>query len=137
MSLTQPLREHSIDTKSNAERESSSGELLALLDDEHVRTILEAVRTETKPARALADECGVSRPTVYRRLNDLEDAGLVESRLALDADGHHRTVFRATLQRVSVDLTGDGLSITVTRDETGTPPERHGNHTVTPRSQQQ
>lgn len=88
-------------------------ELLALLHDEYSMAILEEIRTEPKSARALTDICEASRPTIYRRLNRLEDAGLVESGMAYDADGHHRTVFEATVETVTVEVTDDGLSATV------------------------
>lgn len=55
----------------------------------------------------------MSRPTVYRRLNRLVEAGIVESNLKPCADGRHRNVFEATLDAVSLTVTGDGLSATV------------------------
>jgi len=87
--------------------------LLELLDAEYTRSILEAISSDAKPARAVAEECGASRPTVYRRLNALDDAGVVDSGTVYDGDGHHRTVFEATLEAVSVGLDGDGVSLTV------------------------
>jgi len=95
------------------ERELPAEDLLALLEADYTRTILAAIRSDPKPARALVEECGASRPTIYRRLNSLQDAGLVESRMAYDPDGHHRTVFESTLERVAIDVTDDGLSVTV------------------------
>ncbi len=98
----------------------SPTELLGLLDAEYTQEILEAVGREARSARELAELCGASRPTVYRRLNSLQAAGLVETEVEYDADGHHRTVFETTLEAVSVDVTDDGLSVTVT---TTTPDE--------------
>lgn len=93
--------------------------LLELLTADYTRAILAAIRTEPKPARVIAEECGASRPTVYRRLNSLEDAGLVASGMAYESDGHHRTVFEATLETLSLDLVDDGLSVTVTTRDAG------------------
>jgi predicted transcriptional regulator len=103
-----------------AQVDVSPAELLELLDAEYTQEILEAVGREAKSARELAERCGASRPTVYRRLNSLQEAGLVDTEMEYDADGHHRAVFEATLEAVSVDVTGDGLSVTVT---TTTPDE--------------
>lgn len=88
-------------------------ELLALLDDEYTIAILGAIRREPKSARSICEECRISRPTVYRRLNSLVEAGLVDARQSLHANGHHRKVFEATLDAVSLEVTGDGLSATV------------------------
>jgi len=97
-----------------------------LLDAEYTQAVLEAVGEEAKSAGEVAELCDASRPTVYRRLNSLQEVGLVDTEMEYDADGHHRTVFEATLELVSVDVTGDSLSMTVTRHdpEPGTRAER-------------
>ncbi|MFB6102611.1 MAG: ArsR/SmtB family transcription factor [Haloplanus sp.] len=105
-------------TRNVATTEEQTEEVLALLEDDYSRTILEAINTDARPACDLVDACDASRATVYRRLNRLEDAGLVTSRLTYDADGHHRTVFEATLDAVTVDLGDDGLALTVSTGDT-------------------
>lgn len=103
-------------------------EVLALLEDDYSRSILEAVHAEPRSACDLVEVCDASRATVYRRLDRLDDVGLVDSWLSYDADGHHRTVFEATVETLSVDVTDDGLSVTVTTGESDRdahrPPER-------------
>ena len=82
-------------------------DLLELLDDEYARAILEHTAEEARSARELVSTLSASRATVYRRLNRLEDAGLVEHRTRYDPDGHHRKTFRATLDSVTVSLDGE------------------------------
>lgn len=94
-------------------------EFLELLDDDHSRDILEAISTEPKSARALVRECDASRSTVYRRLDRLAEAGLVESGMALDGDGHHRTIFEATLEELTLDIQDGGISLRLTTGSTG------------------
>jgi DNA-binding HxlR family transcriptional regulator len=94
----------------------STDEVLSLLDAAYTLSILESIRAEPKPARAIASECDASRPTVYRRLNALEAAGLVETDMAYDGDGHHRTVFAATLESLSVAVEPDGVTVAVATD---------------------
>jgi predicted transcriptional regulator len=122
-----PLREsphEEADGSDATEKRTASEELLELLDTEYTQRILEAVRTEPKPARALAEECDASRPTVYRRLNSLQEAGLVETSMTYDADGHHRTVFEATLESITVDVRDDGFSVTITTSAKDRSPSR-------------
>jgi len=130
MSLTQPERTDPGGSEQDSDGERDPTDLLSLLNAEYTQSILEAIQRESKSARAIAEECGASRPTVYRRLNALEEAGLVDAGMALDADGHHRTVFETTLEAVSVDLASDGLSVTVattgSERSPSRPPQRPG-----------
>lgn len=98
---------------------ADTDDLLSVLEDDCGRRLLEQVAAEAKPARALVDAVDASRATVYRRLNALEDAGLVETATEYDEDGHHRKVFRATLERVTLELDDGGLSATVATSTDG------------------
>ena len=82
----------------------SAAELLDLLGDEYTRRVFEAVSDEPRGGRAVAEEAGVSRPTAYRRLNALKDAGLVTSECEVAIDGHHREPFVASAEQLSVSL---------------------------------
>jgi DNA invertase Pin-like site-specific DNA recombinase len=128
MSLKQPGRTGPGGSEQDADGERDSTDVLRLMNAEYTQSILGAIQQESKSARAIADECGASRPTVYRRLNALEDAGLVDSGMVYDADGHHRTVFETTLEAISVDLIGGELSVTVATSgsnrSTSRPPRR-------------
>ncbi|WP_247006162.1 ArsR/SmtB family transcription factor [Halorientalis litorea] len=88
-------------------------ELLDLLGDEYVCDILRALAGGEMPARDIADQCEMSRPTVYRRLDRLTDAGVVESRVRPEADGHHRQGFRLALDEVAFRVREDGFDSSV------------------------
>lgn len=90
-----------------------TSELLAILDDEYARDILEAAVGEAKAARELAEQLDVSRATVYRRLDRLESAGLVDASTSHDPDGYQRKRFRSTFTSVTVRLTDDAPTATV------------------------
>ena len=64
-------------------------------------------------AKALSEECDASLPTVYRRAERLAECGLIEERTRLADDGHHYSVYEARLDRLTVDLEGGELQITV------------------------
>jgi predicted transcriptional regulator len=63
-------------------------------------------------AATLAEELDASRPTVYRRLNSLESAGLIKSTVALDADGHHRKRFHVVVDSANLTFDSSGIEIT-------------------------
>jgi len=82
----------------------SAAELLDLLGDEYTREVFKAVSDQPRGGRAVAEEAGVSRPTAYRRLNALKDAGLVTSECQIATDGHHRERFVASAEHFSVSI---------------------------------
>lgn len=86
-------------------------EILDLLGDEYTARILEALSVEPRPARELVSVCEMSRPTVYRRLERLENHDLVSTDTTIDPDGHHRKVFATTLERVTIELDDDGPTV--------------------------
>ena len=91
----------------------ASGEILTRLNAAYAQEILETISTEARPAREIAVECGASRATVYRRLNSLKEAGLVETEMQYDGGGHHRTVFKTNFESLALEMTVDGLTVTV------------------------
>ncbi|MEZ3116212.1 ArsR/SmtB family transcription factor [Halobaculum sp. MBLA0147] len=93
------------------------GTVAGLLADDAARTILEATAREPQSAAALREACDVSGPTVYRRLEELEDAGLVVAETELDPDGDHYEVYTATLDRAVFDLQPDVVTCSVSRRE--------------------
>ncbi|MEZ3142633.1 ArsR/SmtB family transcription factor [Halobaculum sp. MBLA0143] len=114
----QRARERYTDEDDGPAIDSPAEEVVDLLTDEYARQILQAVTGDAKPACELVELLGVSRPTVYRRLDDLEEAGLVEPAMSFDPDGHHRREFHAAFEEVTVTLGADGFGV-----ETGAPAE--------------
>lgn len=93
--------------------ESLADEVLQLLGDDYVVDIVQELAQSPLPARALADRCGMSRATVYRRLDRLADAGLVASRTRIEGDGHHRQEFRLVVDELAIQVGPDGFDCTV------------------------
>lgn len=84
-------------------------ELLSLLGDEYTRQILSTLGEEALCAREIAERADISCPTVYRRLNRLVAAGVVETGMTIDRGGHHRKRFRIALDDLEIRLDGDLL----------------------------
>jgi DNA-binding transcriptional ArsR family regulator len=84
-------------------------DLLELLGDEYACAILRALEDGPKAARDLLERTDMSRPTVYRRLDRLTDAGIVDSRMALARDGHHRQEFHLVVDAVEFQVGTDGI----------------------------
>lgn len=97
----------------DADRDVAS--IAALLADDCARTILEETATRARSVEELDERCEASRPTIYRRLAELVDADLLEVRTEPGEGGHHYKVYRASLDRVVVDLDDDGFELRVAR----------------------
>jgi predicted transcriptional regulator len=92
--------------------------IAALLEDETARTILTATSVEPMSATALSERCGVSEPTIYRRLEDLREYNLIEERTRPDTSGgHHHQVYAPRLKRVTVELRDGSLTLDVQREQ--------------------
>lgn len=95
----------------------ASTEIFTVLDDEYSRAILEATRRGPKSGKELCAECGMSRATVSRRVNDLIERELLVEHTTIDPDGHHYSQYEAVLDRVDVRLREEGFEVTVEIEE--------------------
>ncbi len=79
-------------------------ELLALLGDEYVQTVLSATSDKPLSANELSDICGTSLPTVYRRIEEMVACHLLAERNEIDANGNHYKTYEALLEQATVQL---------------------------------
>ncbi|SEO66000.1 Helix-turn-helix domain-containing protein [Halogranum amylolyticum] len=91
--------------------EWEAGTLFELLGDELARTIIALTSVESLSADALSDRCSSSRPTVYRRLDELQQYDLVAERTEYDADGNHYKTYECQLEQVCVDVDDGSFAV--------------------------
>lgn len=90
----------------------------ALLENATARTILRRTSQEPMSARTLSEHCDASQPTVYRKLEELRECGLLVERTQLDPEeGHHRTLYATNLRRIIVHLDDGTLDLQIDRRE--------------------
>ncbi|AEH36056.1 ArsR/SmtB family transcription factor [Halopiger xanaduensis] len=82
---------------------------LALLGDDYAQEILAVLIENPATAKELTERCPGSRVTIYRRLNRLEDAGLVETEIRIRSDGNHCERYRLAVEKITVSITEDGF----------------------------
>ncbi|WP_435102086.1 ArsR/SmtB family transcription factor [Halarchaeum sp. P4] len=86
----------------SAAEDANTVAVLDALGDETCREILRSADGETPTVGELAATCDVSESTVYRRLSELRDLGLIEpANWPVATDG---TEYRTTFDTVSVAL---------------------------------
>ncbi|MFC7114428.1 helix-turn-helix domain-containing protein [Natronoarchaeum sp. GCM10025703] len=98
--------------------ESDLEAIAALLEDETARRILTETSSQPMSASDLSERCEASKPTVYRRLDDLRQCDLlVETTRPDPSAGHHHTVYSTNLDRIVVEVEEDSLRLQIDRRE--------------------
>lgn len=99
--------------RANEEGVDTESDLLELLGDEYTRRVLAAVTEQPRSGSDVVEAADVSKATAYRRLGELEEAGLVDSEMVFDPDGHHHERFHAIVESIDIEFGADGASTTV------------------------
>lgn len=90
-------------------------DVIEIFSDDYACRILATLETEgPMPAVDLAHKCDMSRPTVYRRLNQLETLGFVSSCKQFEPDGNHRKQFELVLDEIRFEVDENGVDTGIT-----------------------
>lgn len=92
-------------------------DVVDMLGDDYVKTILVQTREEPKSVQALSDACDADPSTIYRRIEQLTAADLLEDHQKLDPGGHHHKVYAANLREVRIQLGETDYIIEIDRTE--------------------
>ena len=92
-------------------------EVLDTIGDEHARDVLAAISVEPKSAKELAEECDLSLPTVYRRLEMLDEYDLVTDRTLVAEDGNHFKMYESNFESTVISLEDDEYRVRIYREE--------------------
>jgi DNA-binding transcriptional ArsR family regulator len=109
--MSSKLTHPSESADSHAQDDSvTAAELLELLGDEYTRQVLRAVVEQPRSGSEVTDAANVSKATAYRRLDALEEAGLVVSETVFDPDGHHHERYRAVVEAIELGFEAGDLT---------------------------
>lgn len=97
------------------EPKDSNGTVIDLISDDVVKSILTVTDQQAMSAQTLEAHCDASLATVYRRIDELVEKGLLRERVELQSDGNHYRVFEPNLERLSLYLDDGELKIDVDR----------------------
>jgi DNA-binding transcriptional ArsR family regulator len=88
---------------STTEDEPVLQDVLDALDDPACRTILTHL-DEPMTAKELADACAIPLSTMYRKLDLLNDASLVNERTEIRQDGQHTSRYALAVEEIRITL---------------------------------
>lgn len=100
------------------DRSPPENDVLDALGDPKTRHCLQVLARESYSAGELAESTDYSLTTVYRRLNALQQAGLIEARETLDANGDHYKRYTAVVDSVQVAI-DHGIRVEMDVDSRG------------------
>ncbi len=92
-------------------------DILDTIGDDYARDILVALRDEPRSAKELAAVCDISLPTVYRRLELLEEHDLVTSTTRVDDSGNEFRRYECNFERTVISLADDAYTVRIYRSE--------------------
>lgn len=89
--------------------------VLDILADEDARMILHTLN-DPMTAQELHERCAIPESTLYRKLDRMTDAGLLEERTRIRPDGRHASEYRVGFESVTITHRDDtdGLVVAVT-----------------------
>lgn len=64
-------------------------------------------------ATELAERCPASRSTVYRRLEELKDHGLIAERIRIDPGGNHHEIYTSKFDRFDLRLRDGSYDVNI------------------------
>jgi DNA-binding transcriptional ArsR family regulator len=86
--------------------------ILAALGDPQSRALLLQLNETTRSAQELVERSGMPQASVYRKLRELQESGLVGiQRSALSTDGHRTDLFRSRLAEARLAFRADRLEV--------------------------
>jgi len=97
--------------------ERSIEDVLDTIGDQHARTVLAAISREPRSAKGLVEETDLSLPTIYRRIELLQDHSLVVERTAVAEDGNHYNVYECNFDSTVIRLEDDEYDVRIYRKE--------------------
>ncbi len=87
--------------------------ILGALGDAQSRAILLCLNDAPRTVQELVQKCELPQASAYRKLRELQDAGLVGvQRSALSPDGHRTDLYRSLVILAKVELSRDRLEVT-------------------------
>jgi DNA-binding transcriptional ArsR family regulator len=89
------------------------------LEDPDCRKLLEATDDEALTAQELTNRCDIPRSTTYRKVELLAEAGLLEERVRLRADGKHASEYQRTFDGLVVSMDAGELEVDLEVDASG------------------
>jgi DNA-binding transcriptional ArsR family regulator len=91
--------------------------LIEIVSDRKSMRILSVTAEEGLTVKEISESCGLPKSTVYRKVESLTEAGLLEERLRRESTGHHSKEYGLRSDEISVSTeVGDFAEVEISVD---------------------
>ena len=105
------------------EQEEKIESILQIMADRYSRDLLRITQDIPKSAFKIAQETGIPISTVYRRIQKLQDAGVVRVSGEINLEGKKHFLYQSKVKAISSKVTGEFINIEIIPNP---PPTSHG-----------
>lgn len=89
------------------------GSLFDVFGNEQSRRILVLASDEPVSVDELSEHLDASEPTIYRRIEVLQQYDLLTERTEYDQDGHHYHTYETKLREICFEIEGGGFNVDI------------------------
>jgi DNA-binding transcriptional ArsR family regulator len=98
-------------------------ELLSVLEDSDCRAVLEATGEEPLSAKEIGERCSIPSSTVYRKVDRLTEARLLEESLRIHRSGKHTSEYSRRVEGVALTIGDNGTELRMETQAGGETPQ--------------
>ena len=99
------------------DKEWSPSNVLDVFGDPIARATLVIANSGPVSVKEIAEHLDVSNPTIYRRIEPLVDANLLEERRRIDTDGNQHKEYETILDEATFSIDGDSYTVDIQVDQ--------------------
>ena len=96
--------------------------ILEIMADKYSRDLLRTTRELPKSALRISQETGIPISTVYRRIQKLQDAGVVRVSGEINLEGKKHFLYQSKVKAISSKVAGEFINVEIIPN----PPTSHG-----------
>ena len=87
--------------------------ILQIMADKYSRDLLRITQDLPKSAFKIADETGIPISTVYRRIQKLQDAGVVRVSGEINLEGKKHFLYQSKVKAISSKIAGEFINVEI------------------------
>ena len=106
----------------SVEQEEKIQGILEIMADKYSRDLLRTTRDLPKSALRISQETGIPISTVYRRIQKLQDAGVVRVSGEINLEGKKHFLYQSKVKAISSKVAGEFINVEIIPN----PPTSHG-----------